>query len=278
MAYLPPEEKRGCCKNCFITCASYLCLIPMAWISFTVFDLGSAITGGLFTNMGSALNDVFKLVPELSTIPGLGVIAGGFVGVMLITVFPLHWMLQFRPDEPIFTIALIIPWILTVFISALIWSKDAKDGAKFSLRVGLPWMIGGIIISIGLNALLDSEFPGGSAIINGVFTGLTGTPLAVSIFLACLEGIFVGAIFGALAGAIRYDPKKQYAPKNYDAMSVGSNGAFGQSSYSSENNSAYSPTSAYSSPSSKETTFCTNCGSSVESGIDFCTNCGHKVE
>ncbi|MBA7643832.1 hypothetical protein ES703_51566 [subsurface metagenome] len=42
-------------------CLGMLCLIPMAWISFSLLDLTSSVTGGLINNLNDAIASLFFL-------------------------------------------------------------------------------------------------------------------------------------------------------------------------------------------------------------------------
>jgi hypothetical protein len=63
-------------------CVGMLCLIPMAWISFSFLDLTGSITGGLITNLNDALSSLGTLMGGIGTI--LGIIGGAFIGLLLI--------------------------------------------------------------------------------------------------------------------------------------------------------------------------------------------------
>jgi hypothetical protein len=52
-------------------CVGMLCLIPMAWISFSFLDLTSSITGGLITNLNDALGSLGTLIPGFGTLLGI---------------------------------------------------------------------------------------------------------------------------------------------------------------------------------------------------------------
>ncbi len=294
------DDERGFCKKCFINCAACCCLFPMAWISFLVFDLSSAVSGGLFTNIGPALDTLItQNLPQGGQF--VSMLAGGFIGMLLILVFPIHWLLYYRPDEPEFAIAMMIPWILVTFISAIIWARDMKEGFMFGIKISVIWMVFGIIIYLLLSQVLGAEVPAINALLNGLSQGLTDLSPILAIFLACLEGGIIGGVFGALAGAIRYKPGEKYKPKTSGYS--GETDAFGkptmqqnvsQQQLNQQGYAAYQsgyqqpqgtyqqkPQGGYQSPADNAGTaqksgFCTNCGKKMNPNEDFCTNCGTR--
>ena len=255
----------------------------MSAIAFTVFDLGAAITGGLFTNIGTTITQALELLsPKAGTI--ISIFVNGFMGLFLILLFPVHWLLAYRPGDAVYALALIAPWILAVFITAIIFSKSAKEGFITGIWLGAGFMIVGMGFIFGIPVLIDS-LGGGSSIFTGVidgfYTGLTDLPPFWAIFLSCLEGGVIGGAFGALAGAIRFKPGQAgYQPKKpKKSKKKGKDNAFGDSKSKS-----YTPTTpAYgsgSSPPQSGTTGmkkCPNCGTLVDEGTAFCTNCGNRI-
>ena len=267
-------------KGCFVNCFTSCCLVFMSAISFTVFDLGSAITGGLFTNVGDAIVGGLTMAsPEAGGI--ISIFVNGFLGLFLILLFPVHWILAYRPGDAGYALALIIPWILAVFITAIIFSKDAKEGFYTGLWLGGGFMVVGLIMVFGLTALIQSQNPAGASmftgIIDGFFKGLTDLPPFWAIFLSCLEGGLIGGSFGALAGAIKFKPGQAgYQPKK---PKKSKKSAFD----SSKSEVRQSPSPTYGLGSSNLQTSasgmktCPNCGTQVDQGTVFCTNCGNRV-
>jgi len=251
----------------------------MSAIAFTVFDLGSAITGGLFTNMGTTITQGLTLLsPEAGSF--IAIVINGFMGLFLILLFPVHWLLAYRPGDAVYAIALIIPWILAVFITAIIFSKSPKEGFLTGLWLGGGFMIVGLGLIYGLTALLTNA--GGpeaalfTGVIDGFYTGLTDLPPFWAIFLSCLEGGLIGGAFGALAGAIRFKPGQAgYSLKKPKK----SKKAFG----SSKPEPPKTPAPAYGlgkstqKPGTPGMVTCPNCGTPVDQGTAFCTNCGNRV-
>lgn len=211
----------GFCKKCCISCLSCCCLIPMSWIAFNFFGLDAAITGGLLTNIGPALSTL----AAASGVPGASVLVGGLIGFIMILIFPLHWMLYFRPDEPMFALAIIIPWVLMGFITSIIWAKSTKEGFMLPMITGILLIVVAIFLfQFALPFIATQAGVNMTPIFDSLFQGLAGLPdsnplgdlPAVAIMiLAILEGSLVGGVFGALAGAIRYDPASgTYQPKS----------------------------------------------------------------
>ena len=52
-------------------CVGMLCLIPMAWISFSFLDLTGSVTGGLITNLNTALSSLGSLMQQVTRNLGL---------------------------------------------------------------------------------------------------------------------------------------------------------------------------------------------------------------
>jgi hypothetical protein len=204
----------------------------MAWISFQFFGLDAAITGGLFVNLGPALTNLLVyFIDNQSLATILNIFGGGIFGVISILIFPLHWLLFFRPDQPLFALALLLPWILWSVVSALIYARSMKQGFMLPLKIGLfliilmfllfsalPYVIG----SLFHNQVLAKSLKG---IFDSLAQGLAGFPDDMPLHdlgafeisaLAIIEGTFVGGVFGALIGAIKYDPAdpdEGYKPK-----------------------------------------------------------------
>jgi hypothetical protein len=207
----------------------------MSYIAFNYLGLDSAITGGLFTNVGPAISDLITglNLGAYSTVADIAAV--GFLGFISIMIFPLHWLLTFRPDNSMFAIALLFPWVMTAFITSLLFAKSMKEGFLTPIILGITIIVILIVVFSVIipyvNNLPQIKSAGIdiTGIINGVFSGLAGlppnTPLANLpaewiMVLAVGEGSLVGSVFGALAGAIRYNPKSGgYQPKNPKQMS-----------------------------------------------------------
>ncbi len=279
------DDERGFCKKCCINCLAMCCLIPMAWISFVVFDLSEAITGGVFQNLGAAMNTLLSQVGgEYGGIASF--LVGGLLGTVMVVFFPIHWLLQYRPDEPMYVLAMMAPWILVTFISALFWARDMKEGFMFGIKIAVSWMVLALVIYLALTQWIGASQPVIPALINGLSDGLTDLPPIWAIVLACLEGGIIGGIFGALAGAIRYKPGSRYKPKKPSVPGPGPTDAFGQPSYGGYQ--AQPP--GYNAPTQRApyggyqtqgppqapSNRCSNCGRNLEPGEEFCTNCGTR--
>ncbi|MBD3230606.1 MAG: hypothetical protein GF329_20675, partial [Candidatus Lokiarchaeota archaeon] len=107
--------KRVVCSGCL----GMLCLIPMAWLSFSVLDLTGSITGGLLTG----INELFgSFSGTIGTI--LNFIAAPLLGLLLIFLFPIHWALYYRPDDVMLLISLVLPWVLCCTITSAIFAHS----------------------------------------------------------------------------------------------------------------------------------------------------------
>jgi len=249
----------------------------MAWISFSFFDLGSAVTGGLFTGIGEGLDYVFdSLLPE--NLAFLKVVSGGLMGILLITIFPIHWLLQYRPDEPVFAVAMMIPWVLCIFITAILFAKNTKEGFWVGIKLGIAYLVPGAAIFAALPYLPEPAGSIAEGISGGLFQGLTDMPYPwLAITLACLEGSFIGAVFGALAGAIKYKPDDSYEPKKSKKGKKKSKKSKKQDESPAEP--SYGAYSAHTGAgSAAKSDFCTNCGAKLQPGMDFCTSCGQRIQ
>ena len=191
-------------------CLGMCCLVPMAWISFQFLDLTSAVSNGIFIDLGPALNTILT-----TFLPGaLGSVAsflgGALMGIVMILFFPLHWALYYRPGDIPMALAIIVPWILTGTITSALFCKKAKQGFDTGLAVGLGYGIGITIPVLLLDGFLSGRF--GLSIIgvfNGLFTGLTDLPFYLALFTSCIEGGLIGGIFGAFIGSLKYKPGEE---------------------------------------------------------------------
>ncbi len=236
----------------------------MAWISFTFLDLTSAISNGIFIDLGPALNTVLS-----SFVPGglgalIPILVGGLLGIVMLLFFPLHWALYYRPDNIMMAVAIIVPWILVGTITSALFCKKAKQGFDTGLAVGLGYAIAVTIPVLALDAFIGSGVGFSiTEILNGVFTGLTDLPFYGALFLSCIEGGLIGGIFGALIGALKYKPdgdtgNGKKGKKSKKAMKVASGAVF-------DNEPSIGSSSG---------NICKNCGSKLGKGDTFCPNCG----
>jgi hypothetical protein len=204
-------------------------LFIMAGISFTFFDLGNAISGSLFVNMGSALSSGFELATGNAGAGTLiSILIGGFMGLISILIFPIHWLLIYRPDEIGMAFAMVIPWILAIGISAALFAKSAREGIFIGLYLAIGYILAGIGIYVGITALLSSqaETTIGTGAIVGAFQGLTGLHPILAVFFAVGEGCLIGGIFGALIGSLKYKPgQDDFTPKQRKKKAKGPKGS-----------------------------------------------------
>jgi len=233
-------------------CAGMCCLIPMAWISFSFLDLTGSITGGLVTNLGSALGALGAFLGPMGAF--IGIIGGALIGLILIFLFPIHWCLFYRPDDVMLIISVIVPWVLCCTITSAIFAHSPRGGIHTSLAIGIGYMIPSMIIYFILPAIpvAGSLIAG---IIDGLASGLTDLPFALAVFTAILEGCLVGAVFGGFIGSLKYKPDDG-TPKKVKKSK--------------------SKTEDVAEPTLDSSDFCTNCGAKLTPGDDFCTNCGSK--
>jgi len=103
-------------------CLGMLCLIPMAWISFSLLDLTSSVTGGLINNLNDAIASIGGLLGIGAVGDILSIVAGAFLGLILILLFPIHWCIFYRPDDVLLLISVVLPWILCCTISSAIFA------------------------------------------------------------------------------------------------------------------------------------------------------------
>jgi len=242
---------------CWSGCVGMLCLIPMAWISFSFLDLTGSITGGLITNLNSALASLGSLIPGFGAI--LGIIGGAFIGLILIFLFPIHWCIFYRPNDVMLIISVILPWILCCTITSAISAHSPRGGIHTSLAIGIGYVIPALVIYFILPfiPMIGSIITG---VIDGLTSGLTDLPYVLAVGTSILEGSLVGAVFGGFIGSLKYKPEGKGAktPKMKRSKSE---------KVSSE------PT-----LDGTGTDFCTNCGAKLTAEDTFCTNCGNSVK
>ena len=217
-------------------------LLLTSWISFQFLDLTSSITGDLIQNLNDAL---------ASLGPFLSFIAGAFMGLILILIFPIHWCLTYHPDDVMLLISVTLPWILACSMITAINAKTPGKGIKTCLAIGIGYLIIALVIFFLLPLI-----PFVGPIINGLVTGLTDLPYLLAVSTAILEGCLVGAVFGGFIGALKYKP-------------AGDSG--GKKSKKSK-----AKAEADKEP-SLDDSHCTNCGAKLVPGNDFCNNCGMKI-
>ena len=260
----------GCFKSCLVNCLTSCCLLIMAGVSFTFFDLGNAISGGLFVNLGSALDDVFQLYLG-STGIFASILIGGILGLFSILIFPIHWLLFYRPDDIGMAIALVLPWLISIGISGLIFAKSAKEGIFFGLYLAIGYIVIGISLYFGISYLLASAGLG-SGIIDGLFLGLTNLHPVLAVLLSTLEGALVGGSLAALFGALKYKPTLEtYTPKEKKPKKGK------KEKESVEKTTTYSVDTTTGPKSTTGPKKCPNCGTLVDASLLFCTNCGNRV-
>ncbi|HDZ17373.1 hypothetical protein LCGC14_0599860 [marine sediment metagenome] len=249
-------------KRVFFTgCAGMLCLIPMAWISFRFLNLTEGVTGGLIVNIDDAIGAISGFFGAAGFV--IEILIGMVIGVALIFLFPIHWILYYRPDDVGLLIAVTIPWILACVITSGLFAHSPRGGFNTSLAMGIGYAIILTVVYFVLSAIL----PLGSAILDGVLLGLTDLPFLFAVLTAIFEGCLVGAIFGAFIGSLKYKPeagkeKKKIAEAREEHVEVPE--IFPSQTLQNESTSTTS------------SDFCTECGAVLTAEELFCTNCGAK--
>jgi hypothetical protein len=225
-----------------------------SWISFQFLDLTSSVTGGLIENLNVFLGSLGSLLP--GPIGGiLGVLAGLFLGLMLVLIFPIHWCLMYRPDDVLLLISITLPWILACSMICAINAKSPGKGIRTSLAIGIGYLIVALVIYF-IIPVIPGIGPLLGGLVDGAVTGLTDLPYVLAVSTAILEGCLVGAVFGGFIGALKYKPSgesgKQKSKKTKGKVKDDEE-----------------PT--------LDSAHCTNCGAKLVPGNDFCTNCGMKL-
>ncbi|GAG80772.1 unnamed protein product, partial [marine sediment metagenome] len=155
-----------------------------SWISFQFLDLTSSVTGGLIENLNVALASLSTLLPgPIETI--IGALAGLFLGLILVLIFPIHWCLTYRPDDVILLISIILPWILACSMICAI-NRKCKSPGK-AIRTSLAIGIGYLILALGAYFLLGM-IPIVGGIVDGLVLGLTDLPYVLAVSTAIIEG------------------------------------------------------------------------------------------
>ncbi|MHA1673375.1 MAG: hypothetical protein ACTSYI_07085 [Promethearchaeota archaeon] len=243
-------------------------MVIMAGVSFTFFGLTNAISGSLFVNVGDAISGLLSIAFDSSSLGVFGtVIAGGIMSIISILIFPIHWLLIYRPDEAGMALALMIPWVLCIGISALLFAKSAKQGFMIGVWLAAGYIVWGLIIYILLTLALAETI--GTSIIDGIFGGLTDLHPVLAIFFASAEGGLIGGAFGALFGAIKYKPSEEgedYAmePKKGKRSKKGEKSKKGSSDMT------------FSKPFDDKTMKkCPHCGANLKKDQDYCLECNN---
>ena len=236
-------------------CVGMLCLIPMAWISFSFLDLTGSVTGGLINNLNVAIASIGGLLGMGAVGDLLGFVASAFLGLILILLFPIHWCIFYRPDNVMLLVSVVLPWILCCTITSAIFAHSPRGGIHTSLAIG----IGYLIPAMGIYLLIPL-IPGGygaliGGVVDGAVSGLTDLPYLLAVFTAILEGCLVGAVFGGFIGSLKYKGTGQPKAKK----------SKGKVEEEDE-------------PSLDSSELCPNCKAKLIPGNEFCTNCGSAIK
>ena len=238
-------------------CIGMLCLIPMAWISFSFLDLTGSVTGGLINNLNVALADIGSLLGLGALGDILGFVASAFLGLILILLFPIHWCIFYRPDDVLLVISVILPWILCCTITSAIFAHSPRGGIHTSLAIGIGYLIPAMAIYFVLPLIpVVGSIIGG--VLDGAVSGLTDLPYLLAVFTAILEGCLVGAVFGGFIGSLKYKPTEGTAqPKVRKSKDKAEEAE---------------------EPSLDGSELCPNCNAKLIPGNEFCTNCGSAIK
>ena len=227
-------------------------LLITSYISFQFLDLTASVTGGLIINLNVALGSLGSLLGGAGGI--IGILAGAFMGLILILLFPIHWCLIYRPDDVILLISVTLPWILACSMICGINAKTPGKGIRTSLAIGIGYLILALLVYF-LLPMIPVIGPLIGGLIDGLSMGLTDLPYVLAVSLAILEGCLVGAVFGGFIGSLKYKPSGS-----------GSKQKTKKSKAKVEDDKEPSLDGAH----------CTNCGAKLVADNDFCTNCGMK--
>ena len=228
-------------------------LLLTSWISFQFLDLTASVTGDLIVNLNVALSSLGSILPGIGGI--LGILAGAFLGLILILIFPIHWCLIYRPDDVLLLISVTLPWILACSMICGINAKTPGKGIRTCLAIGIGYLIIALLLYF-LLPMIPVIGPIIGGIINGITMGLTDLPYVLAVSTAILEGCLVGAVFGGFIGSLKYKP-----------TGAGSKQKNKKSKTKVEDDKEPS----------LDSTLCTNCGAKLVADNDFCTNCGMKM-
>jgi hypothetical protein len=168
-----------------------LIMIPAAYICFLAFDLISLLTGGLIQNFGSIAGGFVMFI------------IGALLGIFIICLFPVHWVLINQPDNVLFMLALVVPWIGSCTVMALLTSKSPEEGFFTSLMIGIGFFIL-MAILYGVVAVFLAAV-GGAALLDSASIGLTDLPFLLAALTATMEGAAIGGVFAALIGSLKYE-------------------------------------------------------------------------
>jgi hypothetical protein len=165
-------------------------------------DFTGRILGGTVTNLNTGITQIISASgfagASAAPLVYLGLTGGS---LLLFDMYPLSWVLTWRPWDALTIFYMIIPWIL----SGLIVSRIVAESPRHMLKIGLFLMLANSLWAVGLLivlpiALLNLPVLGGVggiivSALNGVASGFTDMPMGVSAILTQVEGclLFIGA-------------------------------------------------------------------------------------
>ena len=233
-----------------------LVLIPMSWISFRFLNLTEGLTGGLIVNIDDALTTITEALPAGSLF--VEILAGAFIGLALVLLFPIHWCIYYHPEDIGLVVAVTFPWILCCVIASGLFAHSPRGGIHTSLAIGIGYAI---ILTVGYIIL---SFTLIGVVLDGLLLGLSDLPYLLAVLTSILEGCLIGSVFGAFIGSLKYKP-------------AGAKGKKGKSKGKKEITEMSEENKAIESSLVSVATKCTNCGAKLISDDLFCTNCGAKM-
>lgn len=174
----------------------------------------SQILGNLITNVDQAILNVFSALPKpFNTMGGLAYVGYAGLNVAFFDCIPLSWVLSYptRQGDALIVFMMITPWLVSGFLTCMIFAKSPKDSLITSLMLiasNCLWCVVLFFImpAIIVNIPSISKSGAGSIImgvLNGIALGFTDLPMGWSAILTQIEGggLFAGA--GILAGLIK---------------------------------------------------------------------------
>jgi len=229
----------------------------MAWISFTFLNLTGGVTGGLIENLEGAIASLGSLIGLGGLGDILGLVAGAFLGLILILLFPIHWCIFYRPDDVLLLVSVVLPWILCCTITSALLAHSPRGGIHTSLAIGIGYLIPAMAIYLVI-PVIPMVGPIIAGVVDGAMSGLTDLPYLLAVFTAILEGCLVGAVFGGFIGSLKYKPTEGTAQPKVKKSK-------GKADEEQE-------------PSLDSSELCPNCKTKLVPGNEFCTNCGSAIK
>lgn len=175
-------------------------------IAFVLFiipgiDFLGQILGGTIQNIEA----LFTVIPGLPAFfATLGVLLITVLELFLFNVYPLSWILTWRPWDALTILYMIVPWICAGLITGKLVVKSPKDALGIGIGLIISNSLWCVLWFIVLPNVLMGVFGGGmmgglspliQGIIEGAAAGLTDMPPGLSAILTQVQGggLFTGA-------------------------------------------------------------------------------------